>query len=183
MNPGFDQTEIEKLRAECEEEGRSFVFVESEFDDQDDIDEHAHVQFIGTYEGKDVIYDALIYTLRLHHSALVYDRALERLQKQFPGYLPPDEREPGKQYDQEADEEAELVLTELIEEIEENEEVKVQEHIEVDPEFDYGIGLEVGLNVDAIDDQIVEDFIRKFNSNQLVLDKAVYSFRSEEEEE
>lgn len=183
MNPGFDQYEIEKLKAECQEEGRNFIYVENEIDEEDDIDEHAHIQFIGRYENKEVIYDALIYTLRLHHSALVYDLALERLQKQFPGYLPPDEREPGISAGEHSDDEAELILTELIEEIEENEEIKVQEHIEIDPDFEYGIGLEVGLNVDRIDDEIIEDFIQKFNKNDLRLDPSVYSFRAEEDEE
>lgn len=184
MNPGFDQEEISKLKAEYQEEGRNFIYVESEFDEEDEIDEHAHIQFVGSYDGKEVIFDALLYTLRLHHSAQVYDLALERLQKQFPGYVPPDEREPGAPLsDPEADEEAELLLTELIEEIEDNEEVKVQEHVETDPTFDFGIGLEVGLNVEAIDDNVIDDFIKKFNSGQLKLDTSIYSFRAEEEDE
>lgn len=183
MNPGFDPEEIKKLQAECQQEGRNFIYVEDEFDEDESIDEHAHVQFVGSYEGKDTIYDALIYTLRLHHSALVYDVALERLQQQIPGYLPPDERSSDVQVDPEQDEEAEFVLTELIEEIEDNEEIKVQEHVDLESDFDFGIGLEVGLNVDAIDDEIISDFITKFNANQLKLDTSIYSFKSEEEEE
>ncbi|GAA4438481.1 hypothetical protein GCM10023091_19150 [Ravibacter arvi] len=184
MNPGFSKEEINKLRAECQQEKRNFVYVEDEFDEDESIDEHAHIQFIGTFKGEETIYDALIYTIRLHHSALVYDLALERLQKQIPGYLPPEEREAGaKKLSMEEEEEAELLLTELIDEIEENEEVKVQEHVETEPDFDFGIGLEVGLNVEIIDDEIISDFINKFNANQLELDPGVYSFRSEEEEE
>lgn len=183
MNPGFDQEEIEKLKAECRQEGRNFVYVEDEFDEDDAIDEHAHIQFPGVFEGREVIYDALVYTLRLHHSALVYDVALERLRKQIPGYLPPDEREEDYRIDAETEEEAELLLTEFIEEIEENEEIKVQEHVEVEPDFDFGVGLEVGLNTDVIDDEVITGFIGKFNANQLELDPAVYSFRSEEEED
>jgi hypothetical protein len=183
MNPGFDPDEISKLKAECQQEGKNFIYVEDEFDEDESIDEHAHVQFVGTFEGKEVVYDALIYTLRLHHSALVYDAALERLQKQIPGYLPPDERDSDVEVDPDQDEEAELILTELIEELEENEEVKVKEHVELESDFDFGIGLEVGLNVEAIDDEVISDFITKFNSNGLTLDSNVYSFRSEEEEE
>lgn len=183
MNPGFDQEEINKLKAECKQEGRNFIYVEDEFDDDESIDEHAHVQFVGRYEEKEVVYDALIYTLRLHHSALVYDVALERLQSQMPGYLPPDERDSNTKVDPETDEEAELILTELIEELEENEEIKVQEHVETEADFDFGVGLEVGLNVDAIDDETISSFIDRFNSGQLKLDPNIYSFRSEEEEE
>ncbi len=183
MNPGFNPEEISKLKAECRQEGRNFIYVEDEFEEDESIDEHAHVQFTGNYEGKEVIYDALIYTLRLHHSALVYDVALERLQKQIPGYLPPDERGPGSKITPETDEEAELLLTELIDEIEENEEVKVQEHIDIESDFDFGIGLEVGLNVETIEEETITAFIRDFNSGQLKLDTGIYSFRSEEEEE
>lgn len=183
MNPGFDPEEISKLKAECQAEGTNFVYVEDEFEDDESIDEHAHVQFVGTYKGEEVIYDALIYTLRLHHSALVYDAALERLQKQIPGYLPPDERDSDTEVDPEVEEEAELILTELIDEIEESEEIKVQEHVEIESDFDYGIGLEVGLNVEMVDDKVITDFIKRFTANQLNLDPKVYSFRSEEEEE
>ena len=182
MNPGFDQEEISRLKAECRQEGRNFIYVEDELDDDESIDEHAHVQFTGVYEGREVIYDALIYTLRLHHSALVYDLALERLQQQIPGYVPPDEREPGAESDPEADDDAELLLTELMEEIEENEEVKVREHIDTDPDFDFGIGLEVGINREVIDDEAITEFVNKFNSGHLTLDPSVYSFRSEDEE-
>lgn len=182
MNPGFSQEEIGKLKDECRQEGRNYIYVEDEFEEDESIDEHAHVQFIGNYEGKEVIYDALIYTLRLHHSALVYDVALERLQKQLPGYLPPDERDPGSKITQETDEEAELLLTELIEEIEENEEVKVQEHVDIEADFDFGIGLEVGLNVETIEEETITAFISDFNAGRLALDSGIYSFRSEEEE-
>lgn len=183
MNPGFDPDEIAQLKRECKAEGSIFIHVEDEFEDGEDNNEHAHVQFIGIYQGQEAIYDALIYTLRLHHSTLVYDLALERVQSQLPGYLPPDEREVDTEEDLERDEEAELLLTEFIEEIEDNEEIKVSEHVEVDKKFEYGIGLEVGLNVTEITDKVVNDFILAFNGNRLNLDKAVYSFTSEEDEE
>ena len=48
-------------------------------DEEEENNEHAHVQFVGFYKDKEVVYDLLIYTLRLHHSTLVYDAALERL--------------------------------------------------------------------------------------------------------
>jgi hypothetical protein len=182
MNPGFDPEEIAQLKRECKAERLNFVYVTDEFEDEEENNEHAHVQFVGYYKDKEVVYDALIYTLRLHHSTLVYDEALERLKVQMPGYISPDEREENDLGDPEKDEEAEILLTEFIEEIEENEEISVREHVEVDDKFDYGIGLEVGLNKTEINEKIINDFIIRFNSGRLQLDTNVYSFSNEDEE-
>ena len=57
-----------------------------------DSGECVHVQFVGQYKGDDVIYDAVIYTLRLHHSSMVYEMAVDQVKKSFPSYLPPEER-------------------------------------------------------------------------------------------
>ena len=100
----------------------------------------------------------------------------------MPGYISPDEREENDVSDPEKDEEAEILLTEFIEEIEENEEISVREHVEVDDKFDYGIGLEVGLNKTEINEKIINDFIIRFNSGRLQLDTNVYSFSNEDEE-
>lgn len=184
MNPGFDPEEIAQLKRECKGEGTNFIYVEDGFEeDEEENNEHAHVQFIGYHNNREVIYDALIYTLRLHHATKVYDLALERVQKQMPGYVSPDERGIDAPEDSEKDEEAELLLTEFIEEIEEDEEIKVSEHVDMDTDFEYGIGLEVGLNRDEITEKVVDDFIAHFNADRLRLDKDVYSFRSSEEED
>lgn len=184
MNPGFDPEEIAQLKSECKAEGKNFVYVDDGIDaDEEENDEHAHVQFIGSDNGREVVYDALIYTLRLHHATKVYDMALEKVQKQIPGYVSPDEREIDAEDDDVRDEEAELLLTEYIEEIEEDDEVKVSEHVETDRNFDYGIGLEVGLNREEITGKVIDDFITHFNGGRLKLDKNVYSFKSSEEED
>jgi spore cortex formation protein SpoVR/YcgB (stage V sporulation) len=81
------------------------------------------------------------------------------------------------------DEEVELLITEFIEEIEENEEIKVAESVEIDEDFEYGVGLDVCLNVEEIDDEVVEKFIADFLADQLNLDKTLYSFTTEEDEE
>ncbi|WP_025761689.1 hypothetical protein [Dyadobacter tibetensis] len=184
-NPGFDPEEIEQLKRECKAERRSFVYVADEFEDdeENENDEHAHVQFVGWQNDKEVVYDALIYTLRLHHSTLVYDAALERLKQHMPDYLPPDERGELDDIDLDAEEEAESLLTEFIEEIEENEEIKVKEHVETDTSFEYGIGLEVGLNKTEINEKVVTEFIIAFNAGRLQLDNTLYSFSTSEEED
>ena len=184
MNPGFDPEEIAQLKKECRAEGMNFIYVEDEFEeDEQENTEHAHIQFIGYHNSREVVYDALLYTLRLHHATLVYDLALERVQKQMPGYLPPDERGIDQAEDPEKDEEAELLLTEYIEEIEEDEEIKVSEHVEIDTDFEYGVGLEVGLNREEITEKVINDFIAHFNAGRLNLDKGVYSFRSSEDDD
>lgn len=182
MNPGFDPEEIAQLKRECKAERLNFVYVTDEFEDEEENNEHAHVQFVGYYKEAEVVYDALIYTLRLHHSTLVYDAALEKLKVQMPDYISPDERDGSEKIDFDRDEEAEILLTEFIEEIEENEEITVREHVEVDDKFDYGIGLEVGLNKTEINDKVINDFIIRFNSGRLQLDTNVYSFTTEDEE-
>lgn len=176
-NPGFDPDEISQLKEECTAEGRSYVYVEDGMEEDEEIDEHAHIQFVGKHAGEEVIYDAFLYTLRLHHAAQVYDLALERVRKQIPSYIPPDERDPGKD-----DEDNDLLLTEFIEEIEDSEELKVSEHVEIEDDFDFGIGLEVGLNVEDISEDVIEKFIGDFNSGNLELDPGLYSFYSEDED-
>lgn len=180
-NEGYDPEEISALKDECQQEGKSFVFVED--DDLDVLEEGecAHIQFPGKYQGEEVIFDALVYTLRLHHSSLVYEMALEQVRKTYPEYVPPEDRKPTYKITPELEEEAETALTEIIDEIEETETVKVQEHVEVDMESDYGIALDVCLNVDEVTDEVIEDFIKRFTSNTLSLDTTLYSFTNEEE--
>lgn len=181
MNPGYDPEEIALLIQECKREGRNFIYVEDEIGEESN-DEHAHVQFIGQHRGQDVIYDALIYTLRLHHSMVVYDTALEKVKKEYPDFVAEDEEDEKEITNPERQEDAEILLTEIIEELEENEEVKVKEHVEIDHSFEYGIGLEVGLNKQEIDEKVITDFIARFKSGKLNLDNGVYSFKNEEDE-
>lgn len=180
-NDGYDPEEISALKDECRQEGKSFVYVED--DDLDTLDEGecVHIQFPGKYEGEEVIYDTLVYTLRLHHSSLVYEMAVEQVRKSYPEYVPPEDRKASYKISPEQEEEAETALTELIDELEETEAVKVQEHVEVDTDTDYGIALDVCLNVEEITDEVIENFIRNFNANTLSLDTTLYSFTSEEE--
>jgi len=184
MNPGFDPEEIAQLKKECKAERLNFIYVADELEDEEEENnEHAHVQFVGYYKEKEVVYDALIYTLRLHHSTLVYDAALERLKKEMPHYVSQDERTGDEKITEEEDEEAELLLTEFIEEIEENEEITVREHVEIDDQFEYGVGLEVGLNKTEINEKTINDFIIRFNSGRIQLDPTLYSFTGSEDED
>lgn len=182
-NEGYDPKEIAQLRQECEKEGSTFVYFEDEEDFGHSADEYAHFQFVGDFNGQEVIYDAVIYTLRLHHSSLVYEAAEKKAMKHFPLYVPMENRDETYQANDALDEEVELMITELIEEIEENEEIKVAENVEVDEDFEYGVGLDVCLNVDEIDDEVVENFIQDFLAKKLNLDKTLYSFSGEEDDD
>jgi len=60
MNPGFDPEEIAQLKKECRAEGMNFIHVEDELEeDEHENTEHAHVQFIGYHNSREVVYDAL----------------------------------------------------------------------------------------------------------------------------
>ncbi|AQG79754.1 hypothetical protein [Spirosoma montaniterrae] len=181
-NEGFDPEEINALKDECRQEGQSFVYVEDDDMDVLETGECVHIQFPGLYDGQEVVFDALVYTLRLHHSSLVYEMAVEQIRKTYPEYVPPEDRPANYKISPELEEEAETALTEIIDEIEETETVKVQEHVEVDLEADYGIALDVCLNVEEITDEVIENFIRAYQSNTLRLDNTLYSFTSESEE-
>ncbi|MFN3849900.1 MAG: hypothetical protein ACK4NY_10745 [Spirosomataceae bacterium] len=176
-NLGFDKAEIEQLKQECKAEGNNFVIVEDE-DGMGDSGEFAHFQFVGKYEGQEVIYDAVLTTLRLYHNSIVFEEAEKKIKKLYPNYVDIEKRKPNYQ----PDEEAEMMMEELIEEMEEEETIKVAEFIEVDKDFEYGIGLDIYLNVEEIDAKIITKFVNEFNAGTLQLDKTLYSFKSEEEE-
>jgi hypothetical protein len=177
MNEGFDPIEIAELKKECEQEGQNYVIVEDE-DGMNDSGEFAHFQFVGKHEGKEVIFDAVMGTLRLNHSSLVFEEAEERMKKAYPNYVELEKRKPNHK----EDEELELMLEEIIEELEEEEVIKVSEFVEIETDFEYGIGLDISLNVEEIDDDVITKFISDFNGGTLKLDPTLYSFTSEEEE-
>jgi hypothetical protein len=176
MNEGFDPIEIAELKKECEQEGQNYVIVEDE-DGMNDSGEFAHFQFVGKQEGKEVIYDAVMGTLRLNHSSLVFEEAEIRMKKAYPNYIEIEKRKPNYKID----EDMELMLEEIIEELEEEEDFKVAEFVEVEIDFEYGIGLDIALNVEEIDNEVITNFVIDFNAGNLKLDPTLYSFSSEEE--
>lgn len=181
-NKGYEPEEIQLLKEEIQNEGKPYVQVEDEEVDMLESGECVHIQFVGNENGQEVICDAIIYTLRLHHSSLVYEMAVEKAKKSFPQYVAPEDRKPNYKINPELDEEIELYVTELIEELEETEAVQVQEHLEIDRDFEYGIGLDVSLNVDEITDEVILKFIDDYNNQTVQLDNTLYSFKSEEED-
>lgn len=180
-NDGFDPEEISKMKSEIGED-QSYVVIESE----DNSDDFMNFYFIGEHEGKEVIYDAAIYTLRLQHSSEIHELAEHKVAQKFPDFksISYEEDENGDIAPlDDLDEEIGLYLTEVMDELEEEEAVKVQEHVDVDEHADFGIGLDIGLHVDAINSQVIDKFIKEFNADSLKLDKTYYSFQFDQDEE
>jgi hypothetical protein len=142
-----------------------------------------HIQFVGQYEKQEVIYDAIVCTLQLHYSSLLYEAAEREIIQQYPLYVPLENRDENYEPNEELDEEVEMLILEVIEDLEENEEIKVAEYIEIDPEFDYGVSIETALYVPALDDDMLSQFVSDFNGNTLSLDPSLYTFNSDDEDE
>lgn len=180
-NEGFSTESIEALKQELTASGKSYKIIPSE----DNSEEFVNFYFVGMHEGREVIYDAALYTLRLHHSSEVYELAEHRAAKKFPNFkgIHYEEDENGNLKPLSADEEEiGLYITEMIMELEEEEEVKVQEFIDIDTNHDYGLGLDAALNLDRIDEQTISKFVKEFNEDTIELDDTLYAFQSEDEE-
>lgn len=176
-----DPEEIKRLQEECLAEGKPFVYSPSEESNED----YAHFLFVGKHEGKPAIFNASIMTLEMAYATKVYEVAEEETRKQFPNYVEPEiiRNEKGDyEFGGEIDEEAEEFKASVILEIEEDDSIKVSESVEF-IETEYGIGIDVMLNVTEINDQVISKFVEEFNAGTLKLDTTLLSFSLEEEEE
>ncbi len=181
-NEGFLPETVAKLREELKATGKNFKIVAGE----DNTDEYVNFYFIGKFEGKDVIYDAVLFTLKLHYQSEIYELAEHEAAKKFPDYhgISYEEDENGNLKPLKTEEEeVGWFITELIMDMEEEGKVKVQEFVDIDTHHDYGIGLDASLNIETIDEQVIKKFITEFNNDSLTLDETFYTFESEEEED
>lgn len=170
----------EMLIKEIKSSGKPFIF-----DSEDELtEEYTHFYFIGTHEGKEVLFDTVLYTLRMQHESELFEIAEQKAAQHFPGYkkIQYEEDENGnlKALD-DLEEEIGLYMAEVMMELEEEGEVKVKEHADLDLHHDCGIGLDVGLHIEKVTTQVIESFIRDFNADQLVLDPGLYSFQTQTE--
>lgn len=170
MNAGYTQEEIDLLKEECQELDQSFVLVDDEPEEEAD---YVQFQFVGKHEGKEVIYDAVLSTLSMHHSSRLYEEAEKKISKIYKDFVPYELRDENSP----VNEEAELMMEELIQEMEDEETIKVSEFVEIDTDFDFGIGIDAALNVDEITVDVIEKFISDFNEGTLKLDKTLFSFK------
>jgi hypothetical protein len=178
-NKGFSPSEIAAYRAEMKSAGKPFLY-----DDEDERnEEYVHFFFIGSHEGKEVIYDTVLYTLRMQHESELFEIAEHRAAQKFPDYkkISYEEDENGNLEPlDDLEEEIGLFMAEVIMELEEDEAVKVKEHVTMDLNVDFGIALDVGLHVEEISEKTITQFIEQFNSKTLALDETLYSFQMKE---
>ncbi len=178
-NKGFELDTIQDYRDKMKALGTSYI--EDEADERND--EYAHFYFVGLYEGREVIYDTVMYTLRLQHESELFEIAEHRAAQHFPEYrkITYEEDENGNLAALDPlEEEIGLFIAEVIMELEEEESVKVKEHVDLDINTDLGVALDVGLNREKITDADIEKFIRDFNEDTLDLDENLYSFQTED---
>lgn len=179
LNQGFDLHVIQEYRSRMMVSGAHYVF-----DEKDEIsDEYVHFYFAGTFEGREVIYDAVMYTLRLQHESELFEIAEHRAARHFPEYrkISYEEDENGNLVALDPlQEEIGLYIAEVIMELEEEEAVKVKEHVDVDPNTDFGVALDIGLNVEKITAERIEGFIRDYNEGTLSLNETLYSFQTQD---
>lgn len=178
-NKGFDPQTIEEYRSKMKALGTTWL----EDEEDENNDEYAHFYFIGLYEGKEVIYDTVMYTLRLQHESELFEIAEHRAAKHFPEYrkITYEEDENGNLAALDPlEEEIGLYIAEVIMELEEEEAVKVKEHVDLDPNTDLGVALDVGLHREKITASEIESFIKDFNEDNLSLDENLYSFQTED---
>lgn len=180
-NKGYNAEEIREYKESMARLGKTYLL-----DDEDEnTDEYAHFYFIGRFEGREVIYDAVMYTLRLHHESELYEIAEHKAAKHFPQYkkIRYDEDENGNMEALDPlEEEIGLFMAEIIMELEEDEAVKVKEHVEVDPNSEFGVSLDIGLQVDKVTPKVIEKFVKEYNEDSLKLDQTLYSFQTQDQE-
>jgi len=181
-NLGFDPGEIEKFKTDLAKTGKPFQYVEEEEVSGD----MAEFMFLGSYEGRPVIYDCLLGTLQLAYESNLLEMAEAKAKEKFPDYkgfdFEIDERGNGVAQFEES-EEVEDYKAYAMYEIEEAGGANVAEYVELNPEFEFGIGLEAYLNLAEITEADIVKFIEDFNSNSLKLDPVRYSFESDDDEE
>lgn len=177
----FSDKVVNEIKKAIASSGDSYIINEVE----ENGEELVNFFFTGVFEGREVIYDALIYTLKLHHNSEIYELAEHKAAQKFPEFkrIKYEEDENGdlESLDNE-EEEIGLFMAQTIIELEDEEAVKVQEHVELDANLDFRVGLDVGLNVDAITPKIIKKFIDDFNNDNIQLDTTLYSFQTEGEE-
>jgi hypothetical protein len=178
-NKGFDPSVIHDYKSRILATGMEYLLDE----DEESNDEYAHFYFVGVYEGKEVIYDAVMYTLRLQHESELFEIAEHRAARHFPEYkkITYEEDENGNLATLDPlEEEIGLFIAEVIMELEEEEAVKVKEHVDMDPNTDFGVALDIGFNVDKVTSREIKKFIKDFNEDTLELDDTLYSFQTQD---
>ena len=165
----FEYKSVEQLKTVLTKQAKSWIF--------DEIDESstefAHFYFVGTHEGKEVIFDAALYPLELHFHSLLFDMSEEKLLKLYPKYKGLDGDMP-EGMTEEMEDEIEEKRAELLEELED--EVKVTEFVEVIVENPNYILLDVCLNLTEVTPKSIDNFVKHYVEKTFKTDETAYSF-------
>ncbi len=182
-NEGYSPQEVQRIRDVAAQNATNFIYNDNEINN----DQIAHFYFTGNYNGQEVVFDAVMYTLRLAYNAALHEIAEEEAAKQFPDFKPmeldPEKVDADGELVVEYPEEIEEFMAQVMFEIAEEDAVKVSEKVVQEPDFDYGVGLEVALNRDEINSDIIEDFVTRYRENRFTPDPTLYSFPEDEDDE
>ncbi|MBX2893848.1 MAG: hypothetical protein KF763_00285 [Cyclobacteriaceae bacterium] len=151
--------------------GNDLFFID---DEDEPTDECVHFYFRTIQEGQKVICDCVLYTLRLHHESEMHEEAEARASEKFDQYMNSKEKDLANM-----EEEMGLMMAEILLELEEEEAIKVQEHVELDYDNPVGLGIDAGLHVPVISNEVITKFISEFNAGAIKLDPALYTFQSD----
>ena len=179
MNEGFDPVVIAEFQSKLDSAGKKFLPV----DEHNNSEEFFHFRFLGHYQSKRVIYDAVLTTLRLEHESELYELAESITAERFPKWNREESSTESNTPEQAAlQEEVGLHMAEVILGLQEEGAVKVKEYLDIDEDGDFGVSLDVGLQVERITASVIEKFIDQFTTDKLVLDDTLYSFQLAEED-
>jgi hypothetical protein len=163
--------DIKKLRKQCAQLGKSFIYHPDEEQDEEE-GQYFNFLFVGKDNGKEVIFDAYMTTLSYEYHMSVMDEADTKFFDKYPDLREKDFFELNDTQQAEYDK--------IVDAIYEQDLVKVQEDmVFYEDDEPHIVGAEVFLNVKVINDQVIDEFIRKFNSDTLELDDRMYSFAQE----
>ena len=168
MNKGFDPKEIAKIKDACNKTNKPFTIVQNNLETEG----HANFFFVGKHQDKEVIFDAFIYPLEMEYFSGIFETAIELVIEDNSKFEKAD-------FSQETGEHIEL-LHQTTEALTKESDFDIQEFLELDEDNDYGIALDVCLNVNEISEETIHDFVTKFNEGTFELDSTFYSFVLEE---
>ncbi len=73
---------VQDLIAKVKSSGQPFIYDEGD----EQSDEYAHFYFMGVHDGKEVLFDTVLYTLRMQHESELFEIAEHKAAQHFPRY-------------------------------------------------------------------------------------------------
>lgn len=157
---------ISKVKGAIQKTGKPFVFTSPEENDESQV----QFQFLGTKDGKEVVYDAFLYTLEMEYFAKIHEEATQLVVDENPKFKDADfDVLDGPHIE---------ALEEISAELAKSNDYDVAEFLEerVEDADEDGVPLDICLNIPSVTEEVVEKFVTEFNAGTLKLDDTVYSF-------